>query len=146
MVYSKRFLSLQSQLNFFMIDVKEIKIGNWFEHNDSWSYRNEETKLPFSFQWNETDWWALGECTLFIESVSPIPLTEEWLLKLGFKKQKASELYIEYDNDRFIVVNCLMGVHLGFDVEVYFEEEYEHIKYVHQLQNLYYTLTGKELK
>lgn len=65
----------------------------------------------------------------------PIPLTEEWLLKLGFNKEEC--FYI------------LKGVCL--------EDEYDgryrldgqsdcFIKHVHQLQNLYFALTSVELE
>jgi len=66
----------------------------------------------------------------------PIPITEEWLLKFGFKKHKAwddSFYYLKSDVDIF---EYLSG----------FEHNDFHIKYVHQLQNLYFALTGEELK
>lgn len=74
------------------------------------------------------------------EFLEPIPLTEEWLLKFGFKIRDG-EWWI--DNEIFGVT---------------FDENHEplHIwdgsftdspcKYVHQLQNLYFALTGTELQ
>ena len=68
---------------------------------------------------------------------SPIPITKEWLLRLGFKKVGNREEYVVFglricktteneficpDYDRDIIVNHL-----------------------HQLQNLYFALTGQEL-
>ena len=64
----------------------------------------------------------------------PIPLTEEWLLKFGFDKK-----------DRVINGNFNIGVlyyNGGID---YFEFDVTHIKHVHSLQNLYFSLTQKEL-
>ena len=69
----------------------------------------------------------------------PIPLTEEWLLKFGFeflKGVKGSEFLDCYDYNRFQVKNNF-GVFFWYHVQ---------IKYVHQLQNLYFALTGEELK
>jgi hypothetical protein len=77
----------------------------------------------------------------------PIPLSEEWLLKLGFKdcpgySQRGT--YFELD-DIFI---CLTD----FSVSLIADDPYcahkvkQKIEYVHQLQNLYSALTGKELE
>ena len=69
----------------------------------------------------------------------PIPLTEEWLLKFGFTRTSGWDDYegwikddveIECNIYTFNYVNCI-------DKE---------IKYIHQLQNLYFALTNKELE
>ena len=79
------------------------------------------------------------ECDL-----EPIPLTEEWLVKFGFE-YKDGYLTLElgyFSGSNFIywigdVLNlfCKSGMMLT-----------NNIKYVHQLQNLYFALTGEELK
>jgi hypothetical protein len=73
-------------------------------------------------------------------SYSPIPLTEEWLLKFGFMsnpyqdRYEKGPLYIECDKTRgYLILWIDMSTH-SIDVE-----------YVHQLQNLYFSLTGEEL-
>jgi len=77
--------------------------------------------------------------------VSGIPLTEEWLKRLGLKYQFYSDTYeinFKYDCNKIFV--DLFTKHVCIDTglnSVYIE----HIKYVHQLQNLYYALTGEEL-
>lgn len=77
----------------------------------------------------------------------PIPLTEEWLVKFGFEKVYESSFRVKYDYMR--------DFRFGYDVNkalkntpegVSFRgDNYTNIKHVHQLQNLYYALTGKEL-
>ena len=74
----------------------------------------------------------------------PIPLTEEWLLKFGFKKRKNRHLFhwenkivISEYKDEF---ENFFYPKTGYDIR--FSNE---IKYVHQLQNLYFALTGAEL-
>jgi hypothetical protein len=76
----------------------------------------------------------------------PIPLTEEWLLKFGFKSDDISweyskrlgNFYIMYD----IEINSIYindgSRYDGADIP-------KEIKHVHQLQNLYFALTGQEL-
>ena len=74
----------------------------------------------------------------------PIPLTEEWLLIFGFKKRKNRHLFhwenkivISEYKDEF---ENFFYPKTGYDIR--FSNE---IKYVHQLQNLYFALTGAEL-
>lgn len=75
--------------------------------------------------------------------IQPIPLTEEWLLNFGlnkptneqpyhFKKSMVEFLHNEYQDN----LKCFYN-----DVPMFSSP----CKYVHQLQNLYFALTGKEL-
>ena len=76
-----------------------------------------------------------------VKELKPIPLTEEWLLKFGF----ASGGYGEYKKDRYIL-DCEYtdkGVYYFIIDDVCIEAD---MLYVHQLQNLYFALTGEELK
>ena len=74
-----------------------------------------------------------------VERYKPIELTEEILLKCGFEK------HFELDN-----VLCLLGFSIE-DRSGKFNLFYNgacvvpSIKYLHQLQNLYFALTGEEL-
>lgn len=84
---------------------------------------------------------------------SPIPLTEEWLLKFGFiKKVNNGSEYLRYywDGDIMIYVGeDTNAMYLG-DYDEYhdckpFGLNEQKIQYVHQLQNLNFLLTGNEL-
>jgi len=75
----------------------------------------------------------------------PIPLTEEWLVKLNF------DLVIDYYlvtiniNKKYLIeINLKTGATRFrlYDTSFYGMD----CLYVHQLQNLYFALTGKELK
>lgn len=87
--------------------------------------------------------------------IEPMPLTEGLLLiRLGFKKTIG--FYIEIDDDK--------SLELGFNNDnstnqyyVYFRNKNKggvddlvlirkDLKYVHELQNLYYSITGKEFE
>jgi len=71
----------------------------------------------------------------------PIPLTEEWLLKFGFENYDSLKFSI---NDLLVVDlhDFTFGVN-RFDVCWLDNKNTIH---VHQLQNLYFALTGEELK
>jgi len=91
-----------------------------------------------------------GVCTLktmqgnFIHAkydlIKPIPLTEEWLVKFGFEKD-GDDLVLDTDLFLLVSYNDDDFVHLkSNNLETIIS-----IKYVHQLQNLYFALTGEEL-
>ena len=75
------------------------------------------------------EYWCLHD------NLTPIPLTEEWLLKFGFEKS-----IIGMRLNVFLFSDGVMCIPDGQEAR-----ELPHIKYVHQLQNLFFALTDKEL-
>lgn len=74
-----------------------------------------------------------------IDTLQPIPLTEEILLKCGFKQDKGMMCYRnEIDTDIKIVYETLAKYYRLYP-------RTNKILYVHQFQNLYFALTGEEL-
>lgn len=70
-----------------MINENEIKVVNWVNHSAVWSERNDKVPFKkFNFQWTVADWYLISECLLSLESIEPIPITEEILEKMGFDK------------------------------------------------------------
>ena len=96
----------------------ELRIGNWVDLKHE-EYEYESFKFDFDMGWN-------------MEYINPIPLTEEWLLKFGFRKvYKTCYQYKDFIlDDRFIMMDIDITIQL---------------KHVNQLQNLYFALTGEEL-
>jgi hypothetical protein len=83
-------------------------------------------------------------CSLAIE-VKPIPLTEEWFLNFGFTKNKLEG----YDTHfKYLHFNLNSGITALYnsDFSIKLDDCARGIKYVHQLQNLYFALTGQELE
>ena len=82
------------------------------------------------------------------DDFTPIPLTEEWLERFGFERDE------EYDEGGLVDYRLtLMKNSLEF-VSFWNSEEITgvnqpqtgvDVEYVHQLQNLYFALTGQEL-
>lgn len=122
------------------IEAGSIRIGNWFEHNTEWNYAGHNGL----FQWEDRDWYALGESTLCLRNASPVTLTEDWLLNFGFEKNErhVHEMHpwIDY---------TLKGIRIQLPYFTFnFGDEDEQdvdIQFIHQLQNLYHSLTGNEL-
>ena len=72
----------------------------------------------------------------------PIPLTEEWLERIGFHHIKGSQVFTRHDWFCGVVFNDEYGYQVILKKDnwsMFFGE------YVHQLQNLYFALTGEEL-
>ena len=87
------------------------------------------------------------------QRTKPIPLTEEWLYKFGFKDIDKS------DNDYITYTDSNHNYYLQLDVRrkdgkySILDNSFDDLRdfsmvdvmYVHQLQNLYFALTGEEL-
>lgn len=84
-----------------------------------------------------------------IEDLNPIPLTEEWLLEFGLKERYVKGEWSWFDckregfwsSDTEIKNTKNSGATKGY----IYNRDYPEILYVHQLQNLYFALTGQEL-
>ena len=76
---------------------------------------------------------------LHLEDLFGMKLTEEWLLKFGFEKDNMLNILYYLKNFGYV---CL----LENEPSIFRKEGIEiKIKHVHQLQNLYFALTGEEL-
>lgn len=116
----------------------ELRIGNWVT--------NEADKRPV--QMGGAGICKLHEYRLPTEySPIPIPLTEEWLLKFGFSEGELTGCF-QLDISARISLRFIDGRPNCLDLV----QDNERISmrwgccyYVHQLQNLYFALTGEEL-
>lgn len=72
----------------------------------------------------------------------PVTLTEEKLLKCGFKSYGTEILYQDQLNKLEAYKHPMKDGH-GFALKGCYA--LPHVKYLHQLQNLYFALTGEEL-
>lgn len=135
------------------MEVKELRLGNLV------LFDNENIMELASINSDDTiRLWREKEtdttCGCFrLNRIKPIPLTEEWLLKFGFTiRDKNYSLnyggesmrYAFLDNPKNIFILYFHGRH-GFNVYESRRSEDYCIQYVHQLQNLYFALTNKEL-
>ena len=81
------------------------------------------------------------------EEIYPIPLSEEWMLKFGFEKEEvdapAIATWNEWWLDGFEISS--RGTEGGSENQFYYGVVTREVKYVHQLQNIYFALTGEEL-
>lgn len=80
------------------------------------------------------------------EWMTPIPLTEEWLLKFGFGEWKEGEKCFYNGTFDWMLNPYKQYWHFYAHNEVGGKTWFlKDIQYIHQLQNLYFALTGEEL-
>jgi hypothetical protein len=92
----------------------------------------------------------LDEDFIELELVAPVLLTPEILEKCGFEKIDHDNKVFTYDADNIRIPVCLHWPGINNEASLtnvsHTEILSERFKYVHQLQNLFYALTGTELE
>jgi hypothetical protein len=76
--------------------------------------------------------------------VQPIPLTEEWLVKFGFEPRLENSGNLPCFKKGKYTIARWKGYKWQFWINTV--DLYKSPQHVHQLQNLYFALTGEELK
>lgn len=125
-----------------MINANELRMGNLIE-KDNVIYKflsleqNHASTSEYRFYWVETLDGKLGK--YYSSHFNPIPITPEILEKCGFDR------------------NCILKISQGLNIEWSYGKEvwltkegeviyeFENTQHLHQLQNLYFALTGEEL-
>jgi len=138
--------------------VEELRIGN-FIYAKTINYHTDAI-YPISGLTHKGIYVKYGNGHTIPIKINPIPLTEEWLLRLGFEYKEDQQWFsldvIKEDLEKDIyglsiislgTIDCIPSVwlsnktnNIGFDISD------GKCEYVHQIQNLYFALTGKELK
>lgn len=106
-----------------MIQANELRVGNWVESSGQIKQINGINGSQNAFY-----------------DFNGIPLTKDILLKCGFEKSGGS-----WRRDEVIIYTHEID-DLTYHTESIMSEGGIEIKSLHQLQNLYYALTGKELE
>lgn len=80
--------------------------------------------------------------------LKPIPITEELLLKCGFEYQMQEHCFDKSRLRLRLYESRGCSVYIGFAIAFRWQwnDANMELKYLHQLQNLFYSLTGKELE
>lgn len=137
-----------------MIEARELRLGNLFTSKNpiigSWIEKQRFDKNIYrvrrcTFECPPEDSQWLNFCG--------IQLTEEWLKMFGLEPTYSPhhKQWIEvYREEPLFYMQAPKGFEEGFFIDLYLDHDiYDRtkyaIKYVHQLQNLYFALTGEEL-
>mgnify|MGYP007125648876 FL=1 len=128
-----------------MMDPKEVRICNLVNYNeDGYGFDDYVVIIePHEIHTYRT----IAERIKNAE-FHPIPITPEWLERLGFEKRispKGHENWVMYSQHHFAFVLREITPFIGFTYHSYGTDHSLQIDHVHQLQNLYHALTGQEL-
>jgi len=115
---------------------QELRIGNLVEFKGQIETAYQIKNSGIDFLRGTTQKGIIYQSYVW-EAINPIPLKGEWFLKFGF-----NEHAIGYYNKN---QNIVIGYANTGMYEYRLREFGTIIKYVHQLQNLYFALTGEEL-
>lgn len=114
-----------------MIQANELRIGNYLK-NDGVVVKIDARSI--------FDIWG-GNLITRIKKYESLLITVAWLHKFGFEQR--DHLW-SIDIDRYNKINYNSDQNIFFSGQLGFSIQHD-IKYIHQLQNLYFALTGKEL-
>ena len=123
------------------MDAKALRIGNLIKYTDYPNLKDDLLGKVICVTGDDISF--MSNCN--VAYLEPIKLTEDLLIKLGFNK-----------DGRVIKTYAMIGNEINFKILVNTENEFYfypsvaikwsvRLKYVHQLQNLYFALTGEEL-
>lgn len=130
---------LMKDLKISNMKPNELRIGNKVMQDKEICDVVSISGIKYSFNQQDVDLYYYGNNKLekhVVSSLKPIPLTEEWFLKFGF-----NEGYSGYYHIGYFIISVKGQVYFG-ETEAYIAK----IHFVHQLQNLYFALTGEELQ
>ena len=129
------------------MDAKELRIGNYVNRELYSPKSPTDTEIIQVASINSllNIYLCDNECIGCLDELKGIPLTEEILLKCGFKlAEHSSEMYI---------LKLVGEMYLWYDIsidtisiDVYSSCQFLKTKNLHELQNLYFALNNKELE
>lgn len=131
----------------------ELRIGNWVNDVKGGGYNVPGFQRVRKIDEKGVNHWqdmgASGYAKF--EDIEPIPLTPEILVKAGFKRWHDGTHRKQIDE--YIVFHVEEDGCYGFwsdskenEADFTLRSQDNHIEYLHQLQNLFFALTGQELE
>lgn len=114
------------------MEINELRSGNWIDTKD---FHFDKFKGLYQY---DPEWHK------YVHIFDPILLTEEWLLKFGFTKDREYSDYYTKEGFFDVWFNKEKGLYtIGhYDMD---NVDIADVKYAHELQNAYYVIKKEEL-
>jgi hypothetical protein len=128
-----------------MIKASELRIGNLL------SFKGKIMKVSGIEPTNKGIYLEGDDGKFALEGPATIPLTPEWLKRCGMELRKDDKVWqIQVGNTSYLEIEAEDPFMAGVTPETWRDlcpvYIWGDVKYVHQLQNLYFALTGEELE
>lgn len=123
-----------------MIKANELRVGNVISERDNHRFYKCISILEDGVR---VKYWSCGETEIIsFNKCMPIPLNSEILEKAGFERMQLAtyKRWCKYHPTFYLQLSK------GYYYVVGYKHYPNGIKYLHQLQNLYFALTGEELE
>ena len=132
------------------ITTSDLRLGNWL-------YDSQPKGFPMQVEGIGKDWIYLnfegneGDCFENTDKeIYPIPITKELIVKSLNSEILGDDYSVKLGDYRYIYFRINNDGYISIDFFNYDDnsenEICDGIRYVHELQNLYHALTGKELE
>lgn len=124
----------------------ELRYENWVKYNNEYWQINAVDGSS-----DEVDLYNYDHASdVDIDEIEPIPIDRIMLAKLGFTKVPKShrsdyDWIYEYKKAKSIIELSIGGYKKELHLFLWSGDCLKHIKNVHELQNLYFALTGEEM-
>jgi hypothetical protein len=109
----------------------DLRVGNWIFDVEGYEYQIQGYEISVNLP----------------EDYTPIPITNKWLERLGFERNKFYQNFRIKAGDYFNSIKYIDGEwcynNCQSDAGCYFVTT---VQYVHELQNLYFAINKEELK
>ena len=140
-----------------MIAANDLRIGNWVQLTDAWYKNHPQYYNEPKMQKVKTFNYDYLLKTHYINSydlsdLEPIPLTEKILLDCGFEQRKSLSSIEYFIGTNEVTYDWLFSItwlnhpeSINAPNAPFYRNGRHTIYFLHQLQNLYYALTQKEL-
>lgn len=123
-----------------MLHPQELRIGNYInQHNEPMRVYYIEHRFKETYVLNDVK----VDTRIIADIFTPIPLTPDWLKRLGFVKN-GKQFQVKFNMNKVSIITEIIDGKKEFGF-VYNTAGYVKLEYVHQLMNLTFALTGKEL-
>lgn len=123
------------------MDIRELRIGNIIETPTQWiGVVNSIRQLLIGVTDKQGYGYEFG-----VDLIDPIPITPEWIERLGFERgqSKISNCFVFSYGHYKIHINAFGVIYFShYTMGGFYLRE---VKFVHQIQNLIFALTGEEL-
>lgn len=127
-----------------MIDFRSLRVGNRVLYEANFHIVEQILEHTAIHRWLGGGTGPIGDGYYSsYRDLEPVPITKDWLLAMGFVELEDGHFSLHVLDILFEHQSGVMSLALGDFSQL--PAILSHVKHVHQVQNIYYSLIGKEI-